>query len=109
MKVTDNKVAFKSGYDKYLRVDTKDGVVRGISDAVGPMEQWEPIFQVTCILQLESPSAVQKSHFRMHVLFGTLFTTDWLRFYRMGNWPFWEPTTVFSVWTRTASPSSAIK
>jgi hypothetical protein len=43
--VNDVKVAFKSGYDKYLRVD-KDGTVTGRSDAVGPMEQWEPIFQV---------------------------------------------------------------
>lgn len=43
-KVNDVKVAFKSGYDKYLRVD-KDGTVTGRSDAVGPMEQWEPIFQ----------------------------------------------------------------
>jgi protein FRG1 len=39
------KVALKSGYGKYLRVD-KDGAVTGRSDAVGPMEQWDPIFQV---------------------------------------------------------------
>lgn len=45
IKVTDTKIAFKSGFNKYLRVDSKDGVVRGISDAVGSMEQWEPIFQ----------------------------------------------------------------
>ncbi|XP_021927044.1 protein FRG1 homolog isoform X3 [Zootermopsis nevadensis] len=42
--VNDVKVALKSGYGKYLRVD-KDGAVTGRSDAVGPMEQWEPIFQ----------------------------------------------------------------
>lgn len=46
VRVNDTKVAFKSGYEKYLRVDSKDGVVRGISDAVGNMEQWEPVFQV---------------------------------------------------------------
>eukprot|EP00095_Tigriopus_kingsejongensis_P001700 maker-scaffold1305_size49401-snap-gene-0.19 protein:Tk01700 transcript:maker-scaffold1305_size49401-snap-gene-0.19-mRNA-1 annotation:"frg1-like protein" len=45
IKVNDTKVAFKSGYDKYLRVDSKDQIVRGISDAVGAMEQWEPVFQ----------------------------------------------------------------
>ncbi|XP_069681071.1 protein FRG1 homolog [Periplaneta americana] len=43
-KVNDTKVALKSGYGKYLRVD-KDGAVTGRSDAVGPMEQWEPVFQ----------------------------------------------------------------
>ncbi|XP_017888343.1 protein FRG1 homolog [Ceratina calcarata] len=38
------KVAFKSGYGKYLGVD-KNGVVVGRSDAVGVVEQWEPVFQ----------------------------------------------------------------
>lgn len=40
----DNKFALKSGYGKYLGV-SKEGVVIGRSDAVGPMEQWEPVFQ----------------------------------------------------------------
>jgi len=44
IKVNESKVAFKSGFNKYLRVD-KDGKLRGISDAVGAMEQFEPIFQ----------------------------------------------------------------
>lgn len=43
--INDQKVAFKSGYDKYLRVE-KNGNVTGRSDAIGAMEQWEPIFQV---------------------------------------------------------------
>ncbi|XP_063242559.1 protein FRG1 homolog isoform X2 [Bacillus rossius redtenbacheri] len=38
-----SKVALKSGYGKYLRVDK--GTVVGRSDAVGPLEQWEPVFQ----------------------------------------------------------------
>ena len=41
----ENKIALKSGYGKYLGVDKK-GVVIGRSDAVGALEQWEPIFQV---------------------------------------------------------------
>ena len=45
IRVTESKIALKSGFEKYLRVD-KDAVVRGISDAVGAMEQWEPVFQV---------------------------------------------------------------
>ncbi|XP_015594473.1 protein FRG1 homolog [Cephus cinctus] len=42
--VGETKIALKSGYGKYLGVDKK-GVVVGRSDAVGAMEQWEPIFQ----------------------------------------------------------------
>ena len=42
--VGDTKVAFKSGYDKYLSVDGKGRVV-GRSDAISEREQWEPIFQ----------------------------------------------------------------
>ena len=37
-------MAFKSGYGKYLSVG-KDGKVTGTAEAVGPMEQWEPVFQ----------------------------------------------------------------
>ncbi|CAB3383135.1 Hypothetical predicted protein [Cloeon dipterum] len=42
--VSETKIALKSGYGKYLGIDKK-GVVTGRSDAVGSMEQWEPIFQ----------------------------------------------------------------
>lgn len=42
--VNDSRVAFKSGYDKYLGV-SKDGLVIGRADAIGSLEQWEPVFQ----------------------------------------------------------------
>ncbi|XP_006615156.1 protein FRG1 homolog [Apis dorsata] len=42
--IGETKVALKSGYGKYLGVDKK-GIVVGRSDAVGMIEQWEPIFQ----------------------------------------------------------------
>jgi len=45
IRVSDNKVAFKSGFEKYLKVDSKSGALLGVSEAVGPMEQFEPIFQ----------------------------------------------------------------
>lgn len=45
--VSESKVALKSGYGKYLGVDKKS-IVIGRSDAVGIIEQWEPIFQVIC-------------------------------------------------------------
>ena len=45
VRVTENKIALKSGYNKYLKV-CNDDIVRGISDAVGVNEQFEPVFQV---------------------------------------------------------------
>ncbi|CAG7730259.1 unnamed protein product [Allacma fusca] len=44
IRINDDKIAVKSGYGKYLKVD-KDGEVVGRSDAVGAPEQWEPIFE----------------------------------------------------------------
>ncbi|VDL81481.1 unnamed protein product [Schistocephalus solidus] len=46
VKVSDTKVAFKTGYGKYLTTDTSaGGVVTATADAVGPREQFEPVFQ----------------------------------------------------------------
>ncbi|CAH8492131.1 unnamed protein product [Schistosoma haematobium] len=46
MQVSDTKVAFKSGYGRYLGVSTKsDAILAAIADAVGVFEQFEPIFQ----------------------------------------------------------------
>lgn len=42
--VNERKIALKSGYGKYIKIE-KDGIVTGRSDAIGPMEQWEPVFQ----------------------------------------------------------------
>ncbi|KAG7189042.1 hypothetical protein KM043_008633 [Ampulex compressa] len=42
--ISETKIALKSGYGKYLGVDKK-GIVVGRSDAVGMIEQWEPVFQ----------------------------------------------------------------
>ncbi|KAK4882407.1 hypothetical protein RN001_005726 [Aquatica leii] len=42
--ISERKVALKSGYGKYLKVE-KNGIVTGRSDAIGAMEQWEPVFQ----------------------------------------------------------------
>lgn len=44
--ISETRIALKSGYGKYLGVD-KDGLIVGRSDAIGPLEQFEPIFQVT--------------------------------------------------------------
>jgi len=44
VSVNDRKIALKSGYGKYIKVE-KNGVVTGRSDAIGAMEQWEPVFQ----------------------------------------------------------------
>ncbi|CAH1777263.1 unnamed protein product [Owenia fusiformis] len=42
--ISDTKIALKSGYGKYVSVDS-DGKVVGRSDAIGSREQWEPVFQ----------------------------------------------------------------
>ena len=41
----DERIAFKSGYNKYLGVDGAGRVV-GRADAIGPREMWQPVFQV---------------------------------------------------------------
>ncbi|XP_071453382.1 protein FRG1 homolog [Hetaerina americana] len=45
VKVGETKIALKSGYGKYIRVEPATGKVVGRSDAIGALEQWEPIFQ----------------------------------------------------------------
>ncbi|XP_027208810.2 protein FRG1 [Penaeus vannamei] len=40
----DDRIAFKSGYNKYLGVDGAGRVV-GRADAIGPREMWQPVFQ----------------------------------------------------------------
>ncbi|KAM8842396.1 protein FRG1 [Synchiropus picturatus] len=44
IKVSDSRIALKSGYGKYLGLNS-DGLVVGRSDAIGVREQWEPVFQ----------------------------------------------------------------
>ncbi|XP_065567131.1 protein FRG1-like isoform X2 [Artemia franciscana] len=43
-KISDTKITLKSGYGKYLSVDKFD-IVTARTEAVGPLEQWEPVFQ----------------------------------------------------------------
>ncbi len=38
------RIALKSGYGKYVGINS-EGVVVGRSDAIGSREQWEPVFQ----------------------------------------------------------------
>ncbi|KAG8231434.1 hypothetical protein J437_LFUL000151 [Ladona fulva] len=45
VRVGDSKIALKSGYGKYIRVEAGTGKVVGRSDAIGALEQWEPVFQ----------------------------------------------------------------
>ncbi|KAG9259656.1 protein FRG1 isoform X1 [Astyanax mexicanus] len=44
IKLSDSRIALKSGYGKYLGINS-EGVVIGRSDAIGSREQWEPVFQ----------------------------------------------------------------
>ncbi|XP_044046696.1 protein FRG1 [Siniperca chuatsi] len=44
IKVSDTRIALKSGYGKYLGINS-EGLVVGRSDAIGSREQWEAVFQ----------------------------------------------------------------
>ncbi|KAL4833725.1 hypothetical protein H8958_005324 [Nasalis larvatus] len=44
VKLSDSRISLKSGYGKYLGINS-DGLVVGLSDAIGPREQWESVFQ----------------------------------------------------------------
>ncbi|XP_030291029.1 protein FRG1 [Sparus aurata] len=44
IKVSDSRIALKSGYGKYIGINS-EGLVVGRSDAIGSREQWEPVFQ----------------------------------------------------------------
>ncbi|KAM4710292.1 protein FRG1 isoform 1-T3 [Discoglossus pictus] len=44
IKLSDSRIALKSGYGKYLGINS-DGLVIGRADAIGAREQWEPVFQ----------------------------------------------------------------
>ena len=44
MKLSETRVAFKSGYGKYLSVDMERRLV-GRSEAISNREQFEPVFQ----------------------------------------------------------------
>lgn len=45
LAINDRHIALKSGYGRYLKVE-KDGIITGRSEAVGGLEQFEPVFQV---------------------------------------------------------------
>jgi len=44
LKCGEGKISLKSGYDKYLRL-SKSGHLAGVSDAVGALEQFQPVWQ----------------------------------------------------------------
>ncbi|TPP58660.1 Protein FRG1 [Fasciola gigantica] len=46
IKLSDTKVAFKSGYGKYLGIASgSNALLVAVADAIGPREQFEPVFQ----------------------------------------------------------------
>ncbi|CAF1274848.1 unnamed protein product [Adineta ricciae] len=44
IRISENKVAFKSGFGKYLAIN-KNGLVIGRSEAIGMREHFEPVFE----------------------------------------------------------------
>ena len=48
MRAADTKVAIKSAYGRYVSVSTS-GALAGRTEAMGPREQWEIVFEEVCI------------------------------------------------------------
>ena len=44
VRVSENRVAFKSGYNRYVSVNSAGELV-GRMEAIGPRETWEPVFE----------------------------------------------------------------
>nr|XP_054401939.1 protein FRG1-like [Pongo abelii] len=55
VKLSDSRIALKSGYGKYLGINSDELVVER-SDAIGPREKWEPVFQNGIMALLASNS-----------------------------------------------------
>lgn len=44
VRVSENRIALKSGYGRYVGVNSA-GELIGKSEAIGPRETWEPVFE----------------------------------------------------------------
>lgn len=44
VRVSENRIALKSGYNRYVGVNSA-GELIGRSEAIGPRETWEPVFE----------------------------------------------------------------
>ena len=53
VQVSETKIALKTAFGRYVTVSTS-GELEGRSEAVGPREQWEPVFEDVreCILSV---------------------------------------------------------
>lgn len=47
VRVTENRIALKSGYERYVGVNSA-GELIGRAEAIGPREMWEPVFEEVC-------------------------------------------------------------
>ena len=44
VRVSENRIALKTGYDRYVSVNSAGELV-GRTEAIGPREMWEPVFE----------------------------------------------------------------
>ena len=56
VRVSETKVALKSGYGRYVGVNTA-GELTGKAEAVGPREIWEPVFEEVNIYSMATHHA----------------------------------------------------
>ena len=51
VRVSENRIALKTGYDRYVSVNSA-GELIGRTEALGPREMWEPVFDDVSLRQL---------------------------------------------------------
>lgn len=93
------RIALKSGYGRYLGINS-EGLVVGRSDAIGPREQWEPVFQEVSFsrsLRIRAPCVTAhpaNAHFSFHfhsgILLFLLHLCDFCRFCRAFTEETWQ-------------------
>lgn len=45
LRASDNQLAIKTGYGKFISPEGVDCKLRAVTEAVGLLEQWQPVFQ----------------------------------------------------------------
>ena len=63
VNVAENKYAFKTGYGRYMSVNTA-GELTGRAEAIGPRETWEPVFEEVCVCALGREGGKEKEKVR---------------------------------------------
>ncbi|EGD80546.1 hypothetical protein PTSG_01137 [Salpingoeca rosetta] len=56
MCVSDNRVAIKTPFNRFLSVESESGDVTGLKEAIGALELWQPIFDDEGLVLFQGPN-----------------------------------------------------